>query len=70
MTNLRNINVLDWIVYILLIAGALNWGLIGLFKFNLVSAILGKIPFLENIVYILVGLAGLYFIFDIFIKKD
>ncbi|USN45539.1 MAG: DUF378 domain-containing protein [Candidatus Woesearchaeota archaeon] len=54
---------LDWIVYVLLIIGGINWGLVGLFNFNLVAAIFGAIPVLLNIVYVLVGLAGLYMIY-------
>ena len=42
----------------LVLVGALNWGLVGLFKFNLVMAILGSVPVLERIVYVLVGLAA------------
>jgi len=38
--------------------GALNWGLIGLFNFNLVEAILGQFPVVENLVYIAVGVGG------------
>ena len=46
------------LVAILLIVGGINWGLIGLFDFDLVQAILGSWPLLVKIVYILVGLAG------------
>lgn len=41
------------------IIGALNWGLIGLFDFNLVEAIFGVDSILANIVYILVGICGI-----------
>ena len=41
------------------IIGALNWGLIGLFGFNLVEAIFGIDSVLSNIVYILVGICGI-----------
>lgn len=41
------------------IIGALNWGLIGLFDFNLVEAIFGVDSILSNIVYILVGICGI-----------
>lgn len=50
---------LDLTAVILVIVGALNWGLVGLFKFNLVAAIFGT-SILAAIVYVLVGLAGLY----------
>ena len=41
------------------IIGAINWGLIGLFDFNLVDTLFGVGSILSNIVYILVGLCGL-----------
>lgn len=42
------------------IIGAVNWGLIGLFKFDLVRFIFGDMSLLSRIVYIVVGLCGLY----------
>lgn len=57
------LNTLDWIALILVIVGALNWGLVGLFGFNLVNAIFGFAPVLVRIIYILVGLAGLWLIY-------
>lgn len=45
---------------ILMIIGAINWGLIGLFNFNLVEAIFGDMTLLSRIIYILVGVAGVY----------
>lgn len=56
---------LDLIVAILLIAGAINWGLVGLFNFNLVATIFSFLPILARIVYIVVGLAGIYEIFKL-----
>lgn len=56
-------NALDWIALVLLIVGGLNWGLVGLFNFDLVAAILGSIPILQKIVYILVGISALYTIY-------
>jgi len=51
--------VLDWIVIVLIVIGALNWGLIGFFGFNLVHALVQH-HIVERAVYALVGLAGLY----------
>jgi hypothetical protein len=48
------------IAIILVIVGALNWGLVGLFGFNLVSAIFGAMTVLSRLIYILVGIAGVY----------
>ena len=45
---------------ILVIIGAINWGLVGLFHFNLVEALFGSIPILVKLIYILVALSGLY----------
>lgn len=50
--------VLHTVTWILVIVGALNWGLVGLFNFNLVMAILGSMPMLEKLVYILVGISS------------
>jgi uncharacterized protein len=49
----------DIIAAVLVIVGALNWGLVGLFDFNLVSAIFGA-TVLTRIIYILVGIAAIY----------
>jgi uncharacterized membrane protein YuzA (DUF378 family) len=56
-------NPVDWIALILVIIGGLNWGLVGLFNFNLVDAIFGAGSALSRIVYVLVGLAALYMIY-------
>lgn len=47
------------IAWVLVLVGALNWGLVGAFNFNLVSKLLGAWPMAEKIVYILVGVAAL-----------
>ena len=57
------LNTIDWIAYALTIIGGLNWGLVGAFDFNLVSAIFGEQTILSRIVYILVGLSALYLIY-------
>lgn len=46
--------------YALVIVGALNWGLVALFDFNLVSAIFGSWPAVEKLIYIVIGLAALW----------
>lgn len=52
---------LDRLSLILMIVGALNWLLIGLFKYDLVGSIFGSnTSFLSRTIYTLVGLAGLY----------
>ncbi len=52
--------VIDIIALILVIIGAINWGLIGLFGFNLVDAIFGATSVISRIIYVLVGISGLW----------
>jgi len=55
------VNYLDTLALSLVIIGALNWGLIGLFGIDLVASLFGgQTSMLSRIVYSLVGLAGLY----------
>lgn len=61
---------LDMLTLILVIIGALNWGLVGLFEFDLVAAIagirFGEVNAFSRIIYILVALSGLYQISKLF----
>lgn len=45
---------------LLVLVGALNWGLVGAFEWNLVEALLGAWPVVERVVYVVVGVAGLF----------
>jgi len=52
---------LDWTALTLVIIGALNWALIGFFKFDLVATLFGGMEsWVSRIIYILIGLSGLY----------
>jgi uncharacterized membrane protein YuzA (DUF378 family) len=55
--HMRAINLLT---LTLVIIGGLNWGLVGLFNFDLVAAIFGEMSPLSRIVYILVGASALW----------
>lgn len=57
--------IIDVIAGILVIIGALNWGLFGAFNMDVVAILFGKMPMLAKTIYILIGLAGLYEIFFI-----
>ena len=63
----------DIIALILIIIGAINWGLIGFFQFDLVAAIFGDMTMFSRIIYAIIGICGLYaisfFAKDRFIKK-
>ena len=54
-----NMRIIQKIALILVIIGAVNWGLIGLLDFNLVDTLFGVGSMLSKIVYILVGVAGI-----------
>jgi uncharacterized membrane protein YuzA (DUF378 family) len=58
---MRN-KALDYTALTLAIIGAVNWGLIGFFDFNLVASIFGGMSWISRIIYGLVGLCGLYLI--------
>ena len=53
--------VIDKIALVLIIIGAINWGLIGIFHFNLVAAIFGDMTLIARIIYGLVGFCTIYF---------
>ncbi len=60
---MNKLNGLEWLALILVIVGAINWGLVGFFGFDLVAQIFGEMTMASRIVYDLVGLAGVYMIF-------
>lgn len=51
---------IDYIALVVVIIGAINWGLIGFLGFDLVKAIFGDMSILSRIIYAVVGIAGLY----------
>jgi len=55
---------INWIAAILVIVGGLNWGLVGLFNYDLVSSLLG-VGTATNVVFDLVGLSAILMIFKI-----
>lgn len=56
-------NVIDIIAGILVFIGAINWGLVGIFDFNVVTAIFGDMNLATRIVYIVIGVAGLWMLY-------
>ena len=52
---------LDWTALTLVILGAINWGLIGVFRFDLIATIFGGMESaISRVIYVIIGLAGLY----------
>jgi uncharacterized membrane protein YuzA (DUF378 family) len=54
------LKTLDILASALLVIGGLNWGLVGVFNFNLVTAIFGEGSLLSRLVFTVVGLAAVY----------
>ena len=61
--------IIGKVAYILMVIGAINWGLVGLLDINLVTLIFGSIPILAKIIYILVGVSGVYALYCKIAKK-
>lgn len=57
---MNKLNAIDWIAIILLAVGGLNWGLVGIFNFDLVATIFGDMSVLSRIVYTVVGVCAIY----------
>ncbi len=55
-----NKKALHMVAFILAMVGAVNWGLVGLFGFNLVTTLVGSWPTVERVVYILVGVSAVW----------
>ena len=53
-------SVLDWIALVILFIGGLNWGLVGLFHFDLITGIFGDYSPIARIIYIIIGLCAIY----------
>lgn len=60
---MKKMNIMDWIAFILLVVGGLNWGLVGLFDYDLVGTIFGDMSGAARTVYTLVGISALYLVF-------
>lgn len=52
--------VIDYIVLVLVIIGAINWGLVGFFGLDLVAFLFGSMSVLSRIIYAVIGICGLY----------
>jgi len=61
MTRRRYVmKTIDYIALILVIIGAINWGLIGFLGFDLVRVIFGDMTLVSRIIYAVIGICGLY----------
>ena len=51
---------LDYTALVIAVIGAVNWGLIGLFRLDLVALIFGQMSWISRIIYVIVGICGIY----------
>ncbi len=53
-------SVLDWVALVILFIGGLNWGLVGLFHFDLITGIFGDYSPVARAIYVIIGLCAIY----------
>lgn len=58
------LDLIGWIAMVLVLVGAINWGLVGIFGFDLIAVIFGKLTLISRLLYILIGLSGGWLIFS------
>ena len=63
------LNMVMWVALILLVVGGLNWGLVGLFKFDLVASIFGEMSLFTRLVYIAVALSAVIVFVPTFLES-
>jgi uncharacterized membrane protein YuzA (DUF378 family) len=61
---MKSLSILDWTALTLLAVGGINWGLISLFDFNLVTSLFGDMTVLARVIYGAVGIAAIYLPFS------
>ncbi|EPZ45182.1 DUF378 domain-containing protein [Alicyclobacillus acidoterrestris] len=62
-------SAIDWIAWVLMLIGGLNWGLVGFFNYNLVDALFGPMSGLSRTIYAVVGLGALWQLISIIAKS-
>jgi uncharacterized membrane protein YuzA (DUF378 family) len=60
---MRKFNVIEWVAFILVIVGAIFWGIYGLFGVDVVMEVFGDFTVVARIIYDLVGVAGIYVLY-------
>ena len=61
----KKMSGIDWIAIILLLIGGLNWGLIGIFTWDLVATIFGAMTTISRVVYTIVGISAIWSIYSL-----
>jgi uncharacterized membrane protein YuzA (DUF378 family) len=63
------LNIVMWVALTLLVVGGLNWGLVGLLKFDLVARLFGEMSFLTRLVYVAVALSAVIIFVPTFLES-
>jgi uncharacterized membrane protein YuzA (DUF378 family) len=63
------LNIVMWVALMLLVIGGLNWGLVGLFKFDLVASIFGEMSVFTRFVYVAVALSAVIVFVPTFLES-
>jgi uncharacterized protein len=63
--GMKKMNAVDWVTWLLVVVGGLNWGLVGFFKYNVVDEVFGVESGGARVIYALVGLATLYIVYGV-----
>jgi uncharacterized membrane protein YuzA (DUF378 family) len=63
------LNIVMWVALMLLVVGGLNWGLVGLLKFDLVARLFGEMSFLTRLVYVAVALSAVIVFVPTFLES-
>jgi uncharacterized membrane protein YuzA (DUF378 family) len=61
--------LLDKITFILVLVGAINWGLVGIGNFDIIDFAFSSIPLVQRILYVIIGIAGLNIVLLLFKAK-
>lgn len=64
------LSTIDWIALVLAVIGGINWGLVGLFDFDLVATLFGDMSGISRTVYTIVGIAAIYILISMLMKPS
>lgn len=68
-TDMKKFSEFEWATAIFVLIGAINWGLIGAFGFNLILVVFNTNPILERTVEVVIGLSGAFWAYKLLASK-
>jgi len=63
---MKNMVLIDWVVFVLVVVGALNWGLVGFFHYDFIATVFGDMSVISRVIYGTIGISGVYMVFTTF----